>query len=552
MFALKKRLCRPVTFLVLFLFYSICYVCINQWRSRQPSDPEHRSQFSRVNVRPGRFQLALNNALLEALQSNRAGNKDVVKGILKHTRLRGESDTDGHPESGGGKRGLLDMMSSDVELPISSCFPQFLVIGSQKSGTTSLNAWLKTLEMLARKTFDNEKKESTKSGSDKGVERDFKFVNVPKYAKELNMFSERLPYFLGWQSDTVKRNGRMVYDDPDHPGQWWIPKGSSSLDDMFSWYRNQWESEPPSNGSNGVALCSNETSVRGEVSPNYLSSPFAPFLTRYFLPDTKIIVILRDPVERLISAFNMKWQIRTCLPGDAWKREDCFQELLTQNVTTIESMIDNWLQELEKSTSDEMKDIQDCMASTFSQDEIQSDDLQLPDDMSILYDRIRCAYPRSIFEKDNLNFQNAYDSYTTLEDFSFLKRSLYYRQLLLWNHFFPIEPSRYLFISAAEFEQEPIQTLLNKIGPFIGVNFESYIDILPPSSEMTRHKRKYVVDLPHSSSDVLSDHQRRIYGKLCKFFLNENTNLFAMLSRHDFKKSAKRLKQSFRYCRDFL
>ncbi len=44
--------------------------------------------------------------------------------------------------------------------------------------------------------------------------------------------------------------------------------------------------------------------LRGEATPNYLSSHVAPARIRAHNPDVALIVVLRDPVERAISAFR--------------------------------------------------------------------------------------------------------------------------------------------------------------------------------------------------------------------------------------------------------
>ena len=45
-----------------------------------------------------------------------------------------------------------------------------------------------------------------------------------------------------------------------------------------------------------------ETAI-GEASPMYLYSPEAPYRIRYYVPEAKLITILRNPVERAYSAF---------------------------------------------------------------------------------------------------------------------------------------------------------------------------------------------------------------------------------------------------------
>ena len=50
--------------------------------------------------------------------------------------------------------------------------------------------------------------------------------------------------------------------------------------------------------------------VRGEVSATYFDYPNAPERAAQLLPAVKIIVLLREPVSRLVSSFNMKWQVQ--------------------------------------------------------------------------------------------------------------------------------------------------------------------------------------------------------------------------------------------------
>ena len=44
----------------------------------------------------------------------------------------------------------------------------------------------------------------------------------------------------------------------------------------------------------------------GEVSPAYLTSQSAPVRIQHYIPNTKIIAVLRNPVERAISSFRLE------------------------------------------------------------------------------------------------------------------------------------------------------------------------------------------------------------------------------------------------------
>ena len=63
--------------------------------------------------------------------------------------------------------------------------------------------------------------------------------------------------------------------------------------------------------------------MRGEVSATYLDYPKAAERAAQLLPGAKIIMLLREPVSRLVSSFNMKWQVEIC--GKlTWTRSDCY------------------------------------------------------------------------------------------------------------------------------------------------------------------------------------------------------------------------------------
>jgi hypothetical protein len=70
----------------------------------------------------------------------------------------------------------------------------------------------------------------------------------------------------------------------------------------------------------------------GEVSPLYLYSPIAPELINSLIPNSKIIIILRNPVDRAFSAFSH-------LRRDHREKIDNFEKAFDQNDTRKEL---NW------------------------------------------------------------------------------------------------------------------------------------------------------------------------------------------------------------------
>ena len=53
----------------------------------------------------------------------------------------------------------------------------------------------------------------------------------------------------------------------------------------------------------------------GKITPQYWTEPYLPRVLREWFPDVKILVILRDPIERFVSAYRMRfirgWETRT-------------------------------------------------------------------------------------------------------------------------------------------------------------------------------------------------------------------------------------------------
>jgi sulfotransferase family protein len=86
----------------------------------------------------------------------------------------------------------------------------------------------------------------------------------------------------------------------EHPGvvRSRLPKGSHYFDVRFSrgwnWYRSTFP------------LAINQRAITGEASPYYLFHPLAPRRIAAALPDTRLIAILRDPVDRAYSQYQFE------------------------------------------------------------------------------------------------------------------------------------------------------------------------------------------------------------------------------------------------------
>jgi hypothetical protein len=124
--------------------------------------------------------------------------------------------------------------------------PNFLVIGAMKSGTTSLYHYLKQHPQI--------------------------YVSP---GKEVNFFAlegSQLDFNGAEGKERINRSIKREF--------------ATNIEEYRALFR-------------GV---SNETAV-GEVSPLYLYSPEAPERITYYIPEAKLIAILRNPIERAYSAY---------------------------------------------------------------------------------------------------------------------------------------------------------------------------------------------------------------------------------------------------------
>ena len=120
--------------------------------------------------------------------------------------------------------------------------PNFLVIGAAKAGTTSVYEYLKQHPQIWMSPL-----------------------------KETNFFA--------LEGETLNFRGP---GDQDYINRFSITK----IEDYINLFQGV---------SNQIAI--------GEASPLYLYSPKAPERIRHYTPDTKIIIILRNPVDRAYSSF---------------------------------------------------------------------------------------------------------------------------------------------------------------------------------------------------------------------------------------------------------
>lgn len=125
--------------------------------------------------------------------------------------------------------------------------PDFIIMGAMKSGTSSLKHLL-------------------------------------QQHPEVYMPDDEIAFFN--IDEIFEHHDFYVYNDKD----WHVPDFNKVLDKYADWYHSFFDTD-------------REYDVKGEHSTTYLSSEVAVARIETFLPQVKLIVILRDPVERTYSHY---------------------------------------------------------------------------------------------------------------------------------------------------------------------------------------------------------------------------------------------------------
>jgi hypothetical protein len=170
--------------------------------------------------------------------------------------------------------------------------------------------------------------------------------------------------------------------------------------------------------------------ITGEATPNYLFFPYVAERLARHCPNAKLIVLLRDPVERAYSHFFMEVR-RGRVPvtsDEPLYREVEFLQRHSIDRVTYQRFFYDW--------AGSRANVSRAMLNEFSREEYQS---------------------KAVVESD--------ETYTSM---GCLLPSLYYRQLCLWFDNFARE--QFLIIDSRDYFRAPLETLANVVVPFLGLS----------------------------------------------------------------------------------
>ncbi len=155
------------------------------------------------------------------------------------------------------------------------CLPSLLVVGSQRS-------YLGSLHWLLRRGWH-------------------RAINLNAGDREVHFFS----------MDNRYRGGLLAYERRFHPNS--SVRGGCAR------------------AARAEAAQAAPSEVVAEVSSTYFDYPKAPARVAAILPAARIAILLREPVARALSAFNVRWQTWLC--GKLiWSRSDCWNGVVSEDV----------------------------------------------------------------------------------------------------------------------------------------------------------------------------------------------------------------------------
>ena len=244
--------------------------------------------------------------------------------------------------------------------------------------------------------------------------------------------------------------------------------------------------------------------LRGEVAPNYMIHPYAAERAWTLLPQAKIIVLLRNPIQRALSSFNMKWQIAEC-GARAWQMADCFREL----GRTDEELAADWSRKMTEFLQAELHVLEKC------------------------YRGIHSNYYRTLFDCLDMKSLNSIDLHLLLENDAHLARGIYVDQLENWMRFYG--PDRFLVLSSEDFEANPLESM-HRVSDFLQIDQD---DWKPQAFGYRHHVREYPIRDPERIQNL------PVIRELRRFYATHNQRLFQLLRSTGHESSLPSLEKYF-------
>lgn len=220
---------------------------------------------------------------------------------------------------------------SYLNLELNQCLPHFIVIGAMKCGTTSLWEYLEKHPSILHvkdqhhffpdeynKEIETQIENINNKKKIEWLHPDFpKRGYTPKQKKLINM--EKITFNseskkVSKVKKTLKKLARPIIGDKEvryfGPSTFtWSAYFAEDFIQPFLWYLDSFPFIPKS--KDNLEHKENYGKITGEASPTYVHGNSIIFdRMKYFLPDVKLILLLRNPVDRFLSSQRMKTQMK--------------------------------------------------------------------------------------------------------------------------------------------------------------------------------------------------------------------------------------------------
>ena len=262
------------------------------------------------------------------------------------------------------------------------------------------------------------------------------------------------------------------------------------------------------------------------MSATYLDYPKAAERAAQLLPSAKIVILLREPTSRLVSSFNMKWQVEIC--GKlTWTRNDCYNGITSPRIINENNVAVKQRQAAmavwNRCNVDKKGLDHDCLKQDFVQKlgaKIDAEIVRLNDcqKQKGFNEELGACLGMHGLEQQKL--------YALMEDNMFIYRSMYVEQL---NRWLKVYPTSSLLVIPSEHLKDPndMKRVMQSFARFVGLPEEGpkvHHDIIfkasPASKDGAVHEngRTYIGEAP---PDLIE--------KLRKIFCPKNQELAQFL-----------------------
>ncbi|KYQ92682.1 sulfotransferase [Tieghemostelium lacteum] len=256
------------------------------------------------------------------------------------------------------------------------------------------------------------------------------------------------------------------------------------------WYANHFE--PVLNFDNQKLI--------GESTPFYINNPNTAARMFVTLKNVKMILMLRDPVDRALSQyyFSIKWLER----NKSQPLNYTFEEMITQEIEVIDTCVRGNQKYHEQFQQRKLDELNGDVDEEEEWDVINPFYQPHTDKNWTFYKE--CSRCEKCWPTGNILHTSGHPT------FGMVAKSLYWEQLDHWLNFFPLD--QFLIVRYEDLHVKP-EKVLREVEEFLGLPAHNYGDFIPKNA------------VPHEKMDP------KMEKLLTDYFRPHNEKLYKLLNR---------------------